>query len=74
MVDEEQKPSAPPAVAPGPLPGKASESSTLRDSEADRHDRETNETTETKDTTEQKNTANPKGAEGSSKPSDGTVV
>ena len=68
MIDEEMKPTTPPAAAPGPLAGKASESSTLRGSEADRHDTETN------DMTEKKNFTNPEGGESAATPSDGTTV
>jgi hypothetical protein len=73
VIDEEQKP-APPPVAPEPLAGKASESSTLRGSEAERHVGETNETTEAKDMTETSNTATNDGGKSSSSPSDGTAV
>lgn len=71
VIDEEMKPTAPPPAAPGPVPGKASESSTLRGSEADRRDGDTNAT---KDTTEKKVTTNPDGGESSLPPSDGTTV
>jgi hypothetical protein len=66
VIDEEKQP-APPPVAPGPLAGKASESSTLRGSEADRHPY-------TNGTIQKKDNANNDGGESSSRPSDGTTV
>jgi hypothetical protein len=71
VIDEEQKPAAPAAVAPGPLAEKASESSTLRGSTADRHDGDTNVTNQM---TEQKHVANLNGGGISSKPSEGTTL
>lgn len=71
MIDEEQKPAAPAAVAPAPLGEKASESSTLRGSTVDRHDGDTNVRN---DMTEQKHVANVDGGAISSKPSEGTTV
>ena len=68
MIDEEIKTTAPPAAAPGPLAGKASESSTLRGSEADRHNEDTN------DTNEKKNATDPEGGQSSTIPSDGSTV
>jgi hypothetical protein len=55
VIDEEQKPAAPAAVAPGPLAEKASQSSTLQGSTADRHDGNANVTN---GVTEQKHVAN----------------
>jgi hypothetical protein len=70
VIDEEKKPAAPAAVAPGPLAEKVSESSTLRGSTVDRHD---GNTAATNDTTDQKrlpalDTGNVDTAEGSSRP------
>ena len=70
VIDEEKK-SGPPPAAPGPLPGKASESSTLRGSVADQH---AGGATETNDMKEKKELVNGEGGEGSSQPSDGTTV
>lgn len=71
VIDEEHKPAAPAAVAPGPLVEKASESSTLQGSTADRHDGDTNVTNEM---TEQKHVATVDGGGISSKPSEVTTV
>jgi hypothetical protein len=68
VIDEEIKTTAPPAAAPGPLAGKASESSTLRGSEADRHNEDTN------DTNEKKNATDLVGGQSSTIPSDGSTV
>lgn len=70
-LDEEQKLAAPPPVAPAPLQGKTTESSTLRIWEADRHDQDMNEKTKTKDMASDKKHANPEGGQNSS---DGTTV
>jgi len=61
------KPAGPPPAAPGPLAGKASESSTLRGSEADRHDGQTD------DMNEKKNATNPEGGQSSATPNGTTA-
>ena len=65
IVDEVKKESAPAPAAPAPLMGKASESSTLRDSAYGRQDEDTNG---------EKSTTNLNDPEGSSHPPEGTTV